>query len=118
MREMSLNNGLSSQMIEMALSIRQELESVIATIPNCELYQLQMRMHNTVKDLPEKLTMGFSRDSRLARIRTFIEITGNLQECKDYLDLLQRIRIGDYKELMSKIDNMTELLMVNSGSLN
>jgi hypothetical protein len=105
-------------MLEMAMSIRQELESIIATIPNCELYQLQLRMHNTVKDLPEKLTMGFSRDSRLARIRTFIEITGSLQECKDYLELLNRIKIGDYSDLMAKIDNMTELLMVNSGSLN
>lgn len=115
---MSTKNGLSSQMLEMAMSIRQELESIIATIPNCELYQLQLRMHNTVKDLPEKLTMGFSRDSRLARIRTFIEITGSLQECKDYLELLNRIKIGDYSDLMAKIDNMTELLMVNSGSLN
>ncbi len=115
---MSLNNGLSKQMLEIALSIRQELDSIIEAIPNCELYQLQLRMHNTVKDLPEKLIMGFSRDSRLARIRTFIEITGSLQECKDYLELLNRIKIGDYSELLAKIDNMIELLMVNSGSLN
>lgn len=115
---MSVSQGLNRSMIEKAYELKQQIESIIFALPDCELYQLQSRMGKIIEVLPEQMALSFEKETKIAKIRGFIEIVGNLQECKDYLELLQKIKYTDYTEVISKIDNITENLMVNSGSLN
>jgi hypothetical protein len=116
--EMSVSQGLNRSMIEKAYDLKQQIESIIFSMPDCELYQLQTRMSKIIEVLPEQMALSFEKETKIAKIRGFIEIVGNLQECKDYLELLQKIKYTDYSEAINKIDNITESLMVNSGSLN
>lgn len=115
---MSLNNSLVDSASLKAELIQKEVLELAKNINLDELYQVKSRMITSVNNLSKSVRNAFDHNNRLERIRSFVLITGKMLECKDYLQLLSKLQIAETNYLSSEIDDLTYLLMVNSGSLN
>lgn len=115
---MTTNNSVYRNVAESAFLIENEVKDLAQLIKINELYQIKSRLITNVNNLSGTVTLAFNNKNRLERIRSFVLITGKLLEIRDYLQLLQKLRVHDTLPLMNKIDDFTDFLMVNSGSLN
>lgn len=112
------NNSLFRNASENAFIIENEVLELAQMININELYQIKSRLLTNANNLSFSVSAAFNNKNRLERIRSFVLITGKLLEIRDYLQLLLKLRVGDTIPLMNKIDDFTDFLMVNSGSLN
>ncbi len=115
---MSINNSIINDAMSKALSIQTEVLNIAKDLNLNEFYQIKSRLISTVNNLSLNINDAFSLKNRLDRIRNFVLITGKLLECRDYLQLLNKLHIQNTTQTMNDIDELTNLLMVNSGSLN
>lgn len=115
---MTTNNSLYRNATENAFMIEREVLELAQVINVNELYQIKSRLITNVNNLSVSVSAAFNNKNRLDRIRSFVLITGKLLEIRDYLQLLLKLRVSDTIPLMNKIDDFTDFLMINSGSLN
>lgn len=115
---MTNNNSVYRNAEESAFLIESEVLDLAQNININELYQIKSRLITNVNNLSVSVNTAFNNRNRLDRIRSFVLITGKLLEVRDYLQLLLKLRVTDTIPLMNKIDDFTDFLMVNSGSLN
>ncbi len=115
---MTTNNSVYRNASVNAFIIENDVLELTKIINIDELYQIKSRLITNVNNLAVSVDTAFNNKNRLERIRSFVLITGKLLEVRDYLQLLLKLRITDTIPLMSKIDDFTDFLMVNSGSLN
>jgi four helix bundle protein len=115
---MSITHSLRDLATEKAEKLHNEINILAKSLNNDDLYQLKSRMLSAVMNLNYFVESAFDKVSRLERIRSFVTISGKMQECKDYLEMLNRMNIAEVKNLTQEIDEFNKLLMVNSGSLN
>lgn len=115
---MTTNNSLYRNASENAFKIENDVLELAQMINVNELYQIKSRLITNVNNLSLSVSTAFNNKNRLERIRSFVLITGKLLEIRDYLQLLLKLRVSDTVPLMNKIDDFTDFLMVNSGSLN
>ena len=115
---MTSNNSVYRNVAENAFLIENEDNELAQMININELYQIKSRLITNVNNLSVSVNLAFNNKNRLERIRSFVLITGKLLEIRDYLQLLLKLRVFDTLPLMNKIDDFTDFLMVNSGSLN
>ncbi len=115
---MSISNSIVKNAAERAGFIQNNVLDIAYEMNIDELYQIKTRLITSVNNLSNSVTEAFSLSNRLDRIRSFVLITGKMLECRDYLQLVNKLRITDTSKLMEEIDELTNLLMINSGSLN
>jgi four helix bundle protein len=115
---MSITHSLQNAATEKAEKLHTDIICLAKSLNNDDLYQLKSRMLSAVMNLNYFVESAFNKSSRLERIRSFVTISGKMQECKDYLEMLNRLNIADVEHLTKEIDEFNKLLMVNSGSLN
>jgi len=115
---MSVNNSIIIDATSKALKIQSEVLKIAKELNLNEMYQIKSRLISTVNNLSANVEDAFSLKNRLDRIRNFVLITGRMLECRDYLQLINKLHINDTVEVINDIDELTNLLMVNSGSIN
>lgn len=116
-KEMTVNNSLYKSVLDKAAAIERDVIELAYAINIDELYQIKTRLISNVNSLEESVNLAISSKNRLDRIRSFVLITGKLLETRDYLQLLLKLRVNDTTNLLYRIDEFTDFLMVNSGSL-
>lgn len=81
-------------------------------IPNDDIniYELRRRLKNCVASIPEFIEEGFKQNTKINKIRSIIKATSSLDECKDYLALVNRMKIGNSEKLISMIDDLQSML--------
>ncbi|HRP02075.1 MAG TPA: hypothetical protein PLE30_05430 [Candidatus Kapabacteria bacterium] len=114
---MTVNNSLYKSVLDKAAAIERDVIELAYAINIDELYQIKTRLISNVNSLEESVNLAISSKNRLDRIRSFVLITGKLLETRDYLQLLLKLRVNDTTNLLYRIDEFTDFLMVNSGSL-
>jgi four helix bundle protein len=115
---MSISHSIRNIATEKAEKLHNDIVNLAKSLNNDDLYQLKSRMLSAIWNLNYFVESAFDKESRLERIRSFVTISGKMQECKDYLEMLNRMNIVDVEHLTLEIDEFNKLLMVNSGSLN
>jgi len=115
---MTVNNSFQNNAFDNAFDIENEILELAQEININELYQIKSRLMTNINNLSGSVDAAFKNKNRLDRIRSFVLITGKLLETRDYLQLLLKLRIHDTSDLISKIDEFTDFIMINSGSLN
>jgi four helix bundle protein len=88
----------------------QSIVSLSNTLPDSELYDLRTRLKNSVTSVLPNLEEGFRNNQRVERIRHWIRATSHLEECRDYLNLVESLRYGKTSHLLDKINEISDLL--------
>ena len=57
-------------------------------------------------DMPYKIEDLFKKDRKIDYIRSFIKVSSSLEECKVYLNLVQKLKFGDTKDLIDMIEDI------------
>lgn len=77
------------------------------------LYELKDKLKCSIANLPERIADGFKVQSRIEQIRMNIKANSHLEECKDYLSLLEKVRFIKTDNLKSQIEEISTLLISN-----
>lgn len=81
------------------------------TLPTEDLYEIRLRLKNAIAPLPEKIAYGMQMDSKIEHIRMKITANSYLEECRNYLDIVERLKFGNTCKLKSEIDEISKLLI-------
>jgi four helix bundle protein len=93
-----------------ASSLARSIISLSETLPENQIYQLNMRLKNSAVSVPVNIVEGFSKIKKIDKIRSFIKANGTLAECRDYLSLVQQLKYGNTNHLIAQIDELAVLL--------
>ncbi len=77
---------------------------------NMSLYEVQNRLRLCVSTIPESIESGFKQNTRINKIRSIIKAISALEECKDYLCLVERMKLHNTTDLVEDIDTIKEIL--------
>ncbi len=85
-------------------------------IPNGSLYDLDSRLRRCVEDLPGSIENCFRQSSGVGQLRSIIKAGTFLEECKDYLKLVECLQYGETNNLISRIEEIREMMMMNTSA--
>ncbi len=115
---MSAPMGIKDAIWQKAQSLATNIADLSNSLPKDEIYELKMRLMHSVASLPEYLVKGFDNNKRIDKIRSFIYASSQLEECKGYLNLIEKMKYSDVSELRKQVDEMSIMLKINSGTFN
>lgn len=115
---MSTSRSISETALLQANILKSKVFDIASTLPENELYQIRRRMIDTVQNIDDNIYNGFLLNNKIERVRSFVNVVGRLMECKDYLEYAQKTSNADVEPLYRGIDELSNLLLVNSGTLN
>lgn len=115
---MSTTRTISETAMLQASIIKSKVFDIASTLPENELYQIRRRMIDSVQNIDDTIQTGFTLRNKVERVRSFVTVVGRLMECKDYLEYAQKTSNADVEPLYRGIDELSNLLLVNSGTLN
>jgi hypothetical protein len=115
---MSTSRSITDSALMQAIVVKNQVTEIASTLPENELYQVRRRMLDTVDNLEEQITCGFALPNKVERVRTFVNIVGKLMECKDYLEFIHKSSRKEVNGVFHGIEELSNLLLVNSGTLN
>jgi len=115
---MSTSRSIADSAVLQAEMIRSQVSIIALNLPENEQFQIRKRMLDTVYDLENSVCTGFTLKSKIERVRLFVNIVGKLMECKDYLDYVNKLSETEINDVNKGIDELSNLLLVNRGTLN
>ncbi|GAB1371139.1 hypothetical protein MASR1M45_12010 [Candidatus Kapaibacterium sp.] len=115
---MSTTRTITDSALIKAIEVKSQVNDIAFTLPENELYQVRKRMLDTINDLEDNILDGFALNNKIERVRRFVNIVGRLMECKDYLDYIHKSSRTDVRNVNQQIDELSNLLLINSGTLN
>ncbi|MBX3045302.1 MAG: hypothetical protein KIT33_12505 [Candidatus Kapabacteria bacterium] len=115
---MSTSRSIADSAMMQANIIKSQVNNIATLLPENELYQVRRRMLDTVTDLENDVMGGFSLRNKIERVRAFVTVVGRLMECKDYLEYANKTSQVNVDNVFKGIDELSNLLLVNSGTLN
>jgi four helix bundle protein len=92
------------------------VESVVSfsdSLPKSELYELKSRLKMSVVNVPPTIEEGFLKTKKVDKIRNWIKANGILEECRDYLKMVEDLKYADTDDIMQQLNNFGELLKSN-----
>lgn len=87
-------------------------------LPNNEIFQLRDKLLNCISCISHDIDDAFNKPRRVDQIRSLILASTYLDECKDYLKLIEILNFADTKDLVKEVDEMNRLVTVNSKQFN
>lgn len=115
---MSTSRSIADSALMQAGMVKDQVYCVATGLPENELYQIRRRMIDTVRDLENDVLQGFALKNKIERVRAFVTVVGRLMECKDYLEYAHKSRKVNVENINRGIDELSNLLLINSGTLN
>ncbi len=115
---MSIIRSVTDSALMQANEVKFQISEIAYALPHNEQFQVRKRMLELINNLDGQIIDAFALSNKIDRVRKFVNIVGKLMECKDYLEYVQKssnIIIGN---TFSKIDELSNLLLINSGTLN
>lgn len=87
-------------------------------LPEENLNDLKIRLKYTAESISPAIEEGFSQKRRIDRLRLWIKANTYLEEVRDYLNMVEVLRYAKTDELVSKIDEMADILKKNYSYFN
>ena len=88
-----------------------------SSFPKSEIYGLTSQFRRAAVSIPANIAEGFKKRTPAEKLRFFNIAEGSLEECRYYLILAQDLNYGDTTILMSKLEEVSRLLISYSHSL-
>ena len=85
-------------------------------IPEDELLNIGHRLMGCVGSVPANLENGYNVEHNVSKIKFLIKVFQALAECKNYLKMIERLNYCDTMELMSKVDDLKNLILMEFPS--
>jgi len=85
-------------------------------IPEDELLNIGNRLIGCVGSVPENLENGYNVEHNVSKIKFLIKVFQALAECKNYLKMIERLNYCDTLDLMSKVDDLKNLILMEFPS--
>ena len=111
---MSSPIGISEAISQKAEALVFSVTRFSETLPSNEIYHLKMRLQNCVTGLPDSLLNGLEKKSKIDKIRSFVAANGCLEECRNYLTLVEKMKYGSVSDILKQVDEVSDLLKFNS----
>ena len=87
--------------------------SLSNNLPQSEIYGLKTRLQECATSVPTNIEDGLKQSKKIEKIRAFIKANGFIEECKDYLSLVAKLKYGETSELLIMADEISALLASN-----
>jgi four helix bundle protein len=87
------------------------------SLPNNDFHQLRHRLRSIADDVPESLRIGFSQERKIDKMKSLIKAYGSLEECREYLGLVELLRYGSTRDLIKQIDELSKMLSLDSQDI-
>lgn len=71
---------------------------------------LSMRLKKSINNVPDNIEESLKESNRVERIKQLIKINSSLEECRDYLVLIRSYYLKNAEDLITKIDDITNIL--------
>lgn len=72
--------------------------------------ELALRIKYAAEAIAPTISDSFTKSQRIDKIRYWIKANAYLEECRNYLQLIKRMDYSDTTEILSKVDEITNLL--------
>jgi four helix bundle protein len=99
---------------ELLLKKAQELVDAILmlndSIQDSELSQIKDYLREIAQSMPETLRKTMSVGRKIDKIRAVFVAQTSLEEAKDYLSLIERLRYASTKDILLQVEEVTKLL--------
>lgn len=80
-------------------------------LPNDYLYEIKLRLKHAISNLPDRIADGMKVQSRIEHIRSKIRANSYLEECRDYLEIVDKYNFGNTSKLRNEIEEVSNLLI-------
>jgi four helix bundle protein len=109
---MSIPKSYSDNLIwQKANKLVLDINSFSDELPHEELYEVKMRLKNSIASLPDKIAESIKVQSKIEYIRMRIKANSHLEECKDYLEIIENLKFGNTAQLKQEIEEISNLLI-------
>ncbi len=75
-------------------------------LPDTQFYRISDGLKRTAMDMPARIEDLMKKDRKIDYIRSFIKASSSLEECKVYLNLVEKLKFGSTKELRDMIEEI------------
>lgn len=102
-------NTLSSGKSEVILKteeLKNSLLSLSKGLPETQFLRISDGLKRNAMDMPYKIEDLFKKDRKIDYIRSFIKASSSLEECKVYLNLVEKLKFGDTKDLVDMVEEI------------
>ena len=90
--------------------VMQDVLKFSETIQHTELIQIKTYLSDIARTAPATLLQSMNQERRIDRMRAIIITETYLQEAKDYLNLIERLRFGTTKDLVGRVEELSKML--------
>jgi four helix bundle protein len=109
---MSTPKSISDSMIlQKANDLVNNVHRFTEDLPNDYLFDIKFRLKSAIANLPVQIADGFKVQSRIEHVRAKIRANSYLEECRDYLEIVEKFRLGNAAELKSEIEEVSNMLI-------
>lgn len=102
---------VNSMILQKANDLVHNLHSFSDELPNDNLYEIKLRLKNAISNLPDRIADGFKVQSRIEHIRSKIKANSYLEECRDYLEIVDKYNFGNTSQLKTEIEEVSNMLI-------
>jgi four helix bundle protein len=92
--------------VELAHSIKEFSEK----LPEDEVYNIKFLLYQCVSNIPERYENVERMEKSLDIIRSLIKLNSSLDECKDYLLMVQKLKFGNANDMVKKVDETSKTI--------
>lgn len=95
-----------------------EIYDMAKNLPGQKISELAIRLRLSVASLNMYLDTCFQCKNKMDRIRAWIKVSVALKECRDTLALIAKYRYANTSNVMTLVDNMSQMLNYSRQNLN
>lgn len=98
-------NNENQNLVEKAEELKSLVDDFTHTLPTDKINDLRYHLIGCLTNFPNNIERGLTTERKIDRIKSFIKASGELNQCRDYLQLLSRMKIAHPDELIMEIED-------------
>ncbi len=95
---------------ELTIELVNSLKEFSQNMPNDEVYELKRMLCTSANTLPETVETASQMSGKFGVIRGMIRINSNLDECKNYLSMAEKLKFGKTEEIIKKVNDYSNII--------
>lgn len=103
------NNSLDIIANELA----KEIIQYSVQLPDDDILQIKKKLNVYARLVPSSIRTFTQKKTRIEKMKSLIEASSNLSDCKEFLDISSRLRYGNVELIKEKIDSLDSHLSKN-----
>lgn len=101
---------MAKQLVKKAENLKDLVGSFSQSLPKDKVNDLRYHLKSCLNDLPQNIESGLTTERKIDRIKSLIKANGELNQCRDYLQLLSRMRIAQPDDILVEIEDLTSII--------